>query len=505
MVGGIQPRGAQRFQRGIGRPAERRASAVRSHAVRVAGVGRIQDRPYLRHAIPSAFVRFCLIDPARHQRPEVHLPEIDVQPEFREQPARDLGQLREGGGIGGRHQQDRLALVAGFRDQFFCQPQIAGAGQNLQPGLIGHRRALGEEAVGDAGEVHLIADDGLDEGALVDGRQQGAQQLGVIEWRIKMVECQYAQMRPVDRLHSHSVRLFQHRDQIGQRPFEPIELPGSQRRRGGGGVGLYHPFHPVDMRDFAAGQGGGRFVPRLVFVEFGPGGAGTGHPLDGFETERTGTDGLLDLDRGRGFRHALRHHEAGARPKPEQHLREGLLQANVKALVVEGLDLVQYRRERLAERVLHHPPCQRRGAVDGPHLFVVVEQQPVAEGEGPGQFVRRQIVTGAHLRTRFEMLVDAVKHIVDQITVRHRRARDGPDRVEIGQIDVWDEANGFRGALRDGWARQCGERGGGSQDGAAVHDGVSPYFAGRVACDRRGVKGGRWDATIRGSDMSPRR
>ncbi len=190
-----------------------------------------------------------------------------------------------------------------------------------------------------------------------------------------------------------------------------------------------------------------RFVARHVFVVLCVGGLGAGDPLVAQETERAGTGVVLDLRAGGNIGDAFGHHEAVLRAEGVEHLRERRLQPDLKTLVVERLDLVRQRGQVLAERVLSRPAADRGGAVDRPHLLSVVPAEAVAQGEGPGELVGRDLVARAHLRLGVERGVDAVESVVDHVAVVGGDRGRGPDGVRVGEIGLRDEAKQVFGAV----------------------------------------------------------
>ena len=69
------------------------------------------------------------------------------------------------------------------------------------------------------------------------------------------------------------------------------------------------PLDAVDLDDFAAGEGRGRLVARLVSLVLHVDGLIARLPLVPLENERAGTRCVRDLGIGISLRHALGHHE----------------------------------------------------------------------------------------------------------------------------------------------------------------------------------------------------
>jgi hypothetical protein len=141
------------------------------------------------------------------------------------------------------------------------------------------------------------------------------------------------------------------------------------------------------MSDFAAGEMNRGFLPRHIPIEAGIGGAGARYPLVLKESERPRAHGIGDLFGARFQSKALRHDKRLPGAESEQELRAHLLQADFEFPVVYGDDLVDIFHQHLAEGVARTPAAQRLGAVLGQHLLAIVEFQPLAQGEGPGELV----------------------------------------------------------------------------------------------------------------------
>ena len=164
-----------------------------------------------------------------------------------------------------------------------------------------HRLAFGEIPGRDAPQIGLIADHGLDEGVLVDGGQQRAPQLHVVERRIQVVHRQdrLPAVR-VEHLDQDVRRPTQHRTEVDQRQFDPVGLALLQRRGGGRGIGLHDPLDAIEIHHFAAGEIVRPFLSRHIAVVPLIGRLSARDPLLRQKPERTGTDGFLDLFGGFG-------------------------------------------------------------------------------------------------------------------------------------------------------------------------------------------------------------
>ena len=282
-----------------------------------------------------------------------------------------------------------------------------------------HRLTVGEIAAGHVAEIGLLTDHRRDKGFLVERRQQRASQLRIVERRTQVIERD-------DRLPSegivhrdqHAGRGPQHRAEIDQRLFDPVDLALLQGGGGGRRIRLHDPFDPLEMRHLAARVETRRFLTRHVAIEARITRTGAGNPLAGEEPERPRSNRFLDLLGGRRLRHALGHHEAASCAKSVEHLTERLFQPDLEPPVVDGNDFIRHPRQLLAERIARGPTLQRHHAVLRQDLFAVVEGEPVAQRERPGQLVGRNVVPRAHLRLHLVAGVDPVQRIVNQITMR---------------------------------------------------------------------------------------
>jgi hypothetical protein len=73
--------------------------------------------------------------------------------------------------------------------------------------------------------------------------------------------------------------------------------------------------------------------------------------------------------------------------------------------------------ELLAHRIARAPALDRGDAVLGRHRLAVVPFEAVAQGEGPGELVGRDLVLVDHLRLDGELLVEREQRVVDHVAV----------------------------------------------------------------------------------------
>ncbi len=111
--------------------------------------------------------------------------------------------------------------------------------------------------------VLLVTGDRAHVVLLVDQRHDGPAHLHIVEGRLEEVETQdtLAAQR-VDIGNDDILALREDGQEIDGRLLVPIGLAGTERRRGGGGIGDIEPLHPVDLDDLAARGKARRFLAR---------------------------------------------------------------------------------------------------------------------------------------------------------------------------------------------------------------------------------------------------
>ena len=281
----------------------------------------------------------------------------------------------------------------------------------------------------------------------------------------------------VDRLHPHARGAAQHRQQVGQRRVDPVNLAVDQRVGGGGGIGDDVPFDAVDHHPIAAGAEADRFRARIVFFVFRIHRPAAGHVFIGHPAERAAADHLRHLLERVGQRQALGHdHRAGL--GAGQRIRQGgerLAEAPDQGAVVGGLQRIEPGLDGLADLIALHPAPQRGHAVARQHRRAVVEEQPLAQLHGPAQAAILDQMAFQHLRLGVEFFVAAVQRLEQQVGVVAADHRRRPDRVEAGQVglrDVDDRLGAPANGRCLGLGPGGGKRGGGAREEAAAFHGV---------------------------------
>ena len=245
-------------------------------------------------------------------------------------------------------------------------------------------------------------------------------------------------------IHRHPGVLFQQRYEVGQCGFPPVDLPVFQRGGGGGAVRDDLPLDFVEVDTLAPGQPVGLLGTRHVVVEPLEDGLGAGDPLILHETHRAGADIFVDLLERVRRRDPFGHDEqagSAALAQGEQHLGIGGVQAETEGAVVHRLQRVEALLDHQAHRgVARHPAGNAGDHVLGSHRLPVVKLQAGAQLEGPGLEIGGNLMPFDHLRLGFELVVHPVQHVPDQQGAVAHHVLGGPNRVQIREIGLGDEA-----------------------------------------------------------------
>ncbi len=264
---------------------------------------------------------------------------------------------------------------------------------------------------------------------------------------------------------------------LGRRLLVPVDLAGLQGGGRGRGIDDDVPFDTVEMRDLGPGRQARladrrRDVVGVALIDD----EAAGIEFIRLELERTGADRLAHLGERVGLRDALRHDEGravGDLAKRLEQQREGPLQPEADAAVVDHLDRIGDGRELLAERIAPHPAGDRGHHVLRAHRLAIVELQPRPQRDGDDLAAILQHMPLGHLRLRREIRVEAIEAVVDHVPVVAGDVRRRPDRVEAGQVRLRHHLqDAVLRRLRGREARQCGcgpRGGGGPQQVTTVH------------------------------------
>jgi len=303
-----------------------------------------------------------------------------------------------------------------------------------------------------------ITINGADELVLVDRGDEGLPKLYVVERRVEVVEAHHAECpQGIEHLGTDGGLLEQVGQQVGQRVFPPIDLVALEGRGRRGGVGDDPPLDALEMGDLAAGPHAGRLGAGDVFVVALIGGRGAGDPFLRQEAVRAAADVFADLGEGVGFGHALGHDEAALAAEHRAHGGKRFLEAELQAPVVQRHQFLGARDQGAAHRVALGPAQNGGHAIGGADRRTIVPGQAVAQRDGEGEAVRRDLVACRHLRVGTELLVEAVEKVVDHVAVDEGDGGRGPDRVGAGEVGLGHEAQCLH-ALGGGGAGEGAEQ-----------------------------------------------
>ena len=184
-------------------------------------------------------------------------------------------------------------------------------------------------------------------------------------------------------------------------------------------------------------------------------------PFVGLEDERAGADHVLDLDllHRVGFGRLLRHHERHVRRRLAerlQHQAVRLLHLHLEGLGVDDLEALDRAHHLLAHRIAGGPALDRGDAILGGDRLAVVPFEAVAQREGPGELVGRDVVLVDHLRLHVELLVHGEQRVPHHVAVVALDVGGGPDRIEDLHVRMHDDLEGLR-LHRAGSAQQAAD------------------------------------------------
>ncbi len=402
---------------------------------------------------------------------------VEVEAEAAEQVGDDVAHRVERLDVGGVEEHQPLAPVARGLDGAARGVEAARAGQRLHPRLARERRAGGEVAHRHVPARAVGARDRGHHVRLVEREPDRAAEGRVAEGRDEVVRPQRGD--GAEHLHLLDGDLAvaaQQGEEVEGRVLPPIHLARLQGGRGGGGVGDDAPLDAVEARDLAAREHLRGLLPRHVGGVALVHGARAGHPLAADKPVWPAAHRLGDL--GEGVRRGvpLRHHEhrRDLRQRVEE-VREGAVEAELHAPVVERARLGQRGGGELAEAVAPRPALEGGDGVARAHRFAVVEAQALAQGDRDVPPLRVPDVPFGHLRLRRQVRAHAVERVVHVVAVVAGDPGRGPNRVEAGEVRVRHEAQSPRRLRprRGGKARRTG-----GEDGVAsgrAHRGSSTF------------------------------
>ena len=259
-----------------------------------------------------------------------------------------------------------------------------------------------------------------------------------------MVEAHHAlRADRVERLDLDARRLGEDRREIGRHLLVVVDLAGHQRVHAGGRVGDVEPLDAVDLGDLGAGRARGRVLARHVVLELLVDHLRARHPLLLAEDERpdpiafsiclNGSVSAIAFGMMKGTLE-----EIFAIEFDQEAVGAGEL--DLERLGVAAADALDRREHQLAHGVALAPADQRGGAVVGGDRLAVMEAQAVAQHEGVSLAVGRGLPLVDHLRLGLEVFVHREQRVVDHVAVVAADVGGGPDRIDVLQVGMRDDA-----------------------------------------------------------------
>jgi hypothetical protein len=273
-----------------------------------------------------------------------------------------------------------------------------------------------------------------------------------------MVEAHHAlRADRVERLDLDARRLGEDRREIGRHLLVIVHFARDQSVHAGGRVWDVEPLDAINLGDLGPGCARGRLLARHVVLELLVHHLGAGHPLLLAEDKRTGSDRALDLLERIGLGDRLRHDEGNVggdlRDRVDQEA-VGPGQLDLQRLGVAAAHALDRREHQLAHGVALAPADQRGGTVFRSDRLAVVEAQSVTQHESPGLAVGRGLPLVDHLRLGLEVLVHRKQRVVDHVAVIAADIGGGPDRIDVLQVGVRNDAQGRAAGLPEAGAGQ---------------------------------------------------
>ena len=188
--------------------------------------------------------------------------------------------------------------------------------------------------------------------------------------------------------------------------------------------GMRDPLDAVELDDLAAGQARGGLAARLVLRVLDvdrssrPASIRRRLKMNGPEPITSST---LICVLGSVSATRFGHHEGHVRRRLAerlQHQAVRLLQLQREGLGVRRPSMSPTRAHQLlAHRILGAPALDRGDAVLGGDRLAVMPFEAVAQGEGLGELVGRDVVLVDHLRLDLELLVHREQRVPDEVAV----------------------------------------------------------------------------------------
>ena len=377
-------------------------------------------------------------------RAPIHPRHVHIKANPPHQVARHLREVLQHRQVRGAQHGHPLIGIARGPQRGPRRLQAPRARQHLQPRRIGQRRARREHACRHHRQRGVRADRRIHKGALLHRRQQGAAHRRIVEGRMEKIEPQHAQIAGrVDHADLDIPVAAQQGQQIRQRGFPPIRLIILQGRPRRGRVGHDLPLDPVEMhllgacqeiRGLTARHIAGKFVinrhiarPEQILPE----------------PERPRASGIGDLLERVSPRHPLGHDGAhigrGFAQGPGQP-GPGPLQPNANPPVIGRGDLLGQPIQPLPQYIALRPANDRGHAIAPAHRLIIVEFQPFAQRDRPGQPITADLMPRRHLRLHPVLRIQAIQQVINHEAVIAHHNRRAPNRVNAGQVGLRHKA-----------------------------------------------------------------
>src|SRR5579862_220990 len=305
----LDPFGAQGLNSIVAWPAEPSGSAVSRERQIRGGIEHLGTGKTRRDDAPATFIDWFLRCAATDQRTPVIGNKLNVEIKFFQNVVSDKSKYVKIRLIDAVEDDNLFTLIAGFSDHLLCLGVVTLAGESFRSRSARHGRATGEERRTYI-PVFRIARDRSHEFALVDHGHNGPTQLFVVEWRLQVVEPQYAhRANRIVFLHRNLHVGLENGSKIRGHFLPPIDLAAAERRGGSRMLGDVEPFDAVDFRDLAAGRPTWGLLPGDVLGILHVDVFVAGLEFTADHLKRTGADRFLHLLVRVSQGHSLRHDE----------------------------------------------------------------------------------------------------------------------------------------------------------------------------------------------------
>ncbi len=359
---------------------------------------------------------------------------------------------------------DRLTVVACFLEERGGLLVVLRALVGLAACIRLHGNAAAEIREADCLQLG-IGSDRVQIIGVVDDVVHRLPRLHIVEGRMKVVELNDAHRarRGMDLELDVGIGL-EHRQEVGLRILEVVDLARHQSSLRGLRIGEPRELDAIDLHDLAARMARSRLLARHIAFELLVDSLAARHPLVTLEGERAGADHFLDLLEGINQGLFLAHHERNAGARLRQRVDDeavGLLEAPHEGLVVLRCQRFRVAHELLAGAVTLAPALHRRDDIFARHRRTIMERQAVAQRERVDLAVIAHCPLVDHLRLRIEVAIEREERVVDHHAVDARDRLGGPERIQRADVGVHGDTQHLRllrqRRRRRQRHRQCGK------------------------------------------------